>query len=149
MVRLVTTREKLQMAWTPPVGTALSPSAFPRMLQQTTSANAAYSTHGARGRCVAACKKSVQRWVLDLGLFGNWLYDPVCGLERPSVLDCENSHQHYCIASWRAWPRSNSLGQDAQVPQARIISSTSSSHKLSNTLLKLSLQSSHAQFVKL
>ena len=72
MVRLMTTREKLQMAWTLLVGTAPSPSVFPCMPQQTTSANTAYSTHGARERCAAACKKSAQiwaEWVLDSGLF--------------------------------------------------------------------------------
>ena len=46
MVCLVTTRGKLQMAWTLLVGTAPSPSAFPCMLQQTTFTNAAYSAHG-------------------------------------------------------------------------------------------------------
>ncbi|EKM50970.1 uncharacterized protein PHACADRAFT_262875 [Phanerochaete carnosa HHB-10118-sp] len=99
MVRLVTTREKLQMAWTLLVGTAPSPAAFPCMLQQTTSANTAYSTHAARKRCSDACRSSAQiwaEWVLDSGLFENWMYDPVCGLERLSVLDWE--HSGFCSA---------------------------------------------------
>ncbi|GJE90615.1 hypothetical protein PsYK624_067590 [Phanerochaete sordida] len=94
LVRLVTTREKLQMAWTLLVGTAPSPAAFPCMLQQTTDANTAYSTHSARERCEEACRNSAQiwaEWVLDSGLYESWMYDPVCGLERLSVLDWENS----------------------------------------------------------
>lgn len=99
LVRLITTREKLQMAWTLLVGTAPSPAAFPCMLQQTTSANTAYSTHSARERCLEACRNSAQiwaEWVLDSGLYENWMYDPICGLERLSVLDWENSG--YCSA---------------------------------------------------
>ena len=78
MVRLVTTREKLQMAWTLLVGTAPSPSAFPCTLQQTTSrsANAAYNMHDARERWA--------EWVLDSELFKNWMYDPV----RPGASLC-------------------------------------------------------------
>ena len=94
MVCLVTTREKLQMAWTLLVGTAPPPSTFPCMLQQTTSANAAYSTHGARERWAAACKKSAQiwaEWMLDSGLFENRMYGHVRYLERLSVLDWEKS----------------------------------------------------------
>lgn len=97
LVRLVTTREKLSMAWTLLVGSAPSPASFPCMLQHTTASNAAYSTNTARERCAAACTNSAAiwaEWVLDSGLFENWMYDPICGLERLSILDWENSG--YC-----------------------------------------------------
>jgi hypothetical protein len=97
MVRLVTTREKLQMAWTLLAGSAPSVSSFPCMLQHTNAANSTYSTNTTRERCAEACKNSAAiwaEWVLNSGLFENWMYDPICGLERLSILDWEDSG--YC-----------------------------------------------------
>ena len=94
IVRLISTREKLQKAWILLAATPPSPTAYPCMLQQTTPANAAYSTHEARERCASATQNAAalwMEWVLDSGLFENWMYDPVCGLERLSILDWESS----------------------------------------------------------
>lgn len=110
LVRLITTREKLSLAWTLLVGTPPSSASLPCMLQHTTGPNALYSTNAARERCAAATRNSAAiwaEWVLDSGLFETWMYDPVCGLERLSVLDWESSgYCSSCVMSRRQlWSR--------------------------------------------
>ncbi|KIP03245.1 hypothetical protein PHLGIDRAFT_95065 [Phlebiopsis gigantea 11061_1 CR5-6] len=94
LVRLITTREKLSLAWTLLVGSPPSATSLPCMLQHTTDPNVLYTTNAARERCAAATRNAATlwaEWVLDSGLFETWMYDPVCGLERLSVLNWESS----------------------------------------------------------
>ena len=95
LIRLVTAREKLLMAWTLLVGSAPNLASFPCRLEEDLPAEPSEdsldeSQYRARDRCAEARKSNASIWadkVLDSGFYETWMYDPICGLEQLIAMD--------------------------------------------------------------